>query len=503
MNFLDKLKNVLDNEHNISVTENNALGYATSGKNLLDFHFAVSSLRSADETEILNRFIKAYYDDRVLAIKWLFYARDARSGLGERRLFRIILKELAINNSEIDMHTIIQLIPEYGRYDDLLVLLDTPWQDEVIELIKAQLFKDVIAQNSDEPISLLAKWLPSINTSSENTRRQAKLIASKLNMSDKEYRLMCSSLRKALGVIEVNMSANDFESIKYESVPSKANLIYRNAFLRHEPERRGAYLKALARGETTINAQVLYPYEIVSAYTTGRRLNSLDETLEQLWNALPEIESLKNTIVVQDGSGSMTVSVGNTHCSALDVAISLAIYASQHCVGPFKNRYLTFSMNPRYIDVSAGNNLHEKLQLAMAYNEIANTDIYKVFELILTTAKKHKMSQSEIPQNILIISDMEFDGCAKNADERLFEMIRKEYTKAGYMLPRLIFWNVNGRTNTIPVKENKLGVTLVSGFSINVFKMVVSNQLDPYLCLTEILNVDRYAAFDNIIKDNS
>lgn len=498
MSFITKFKNYLDRDNNTSITENGAVGYKTTGKNLLDLNFATASLRGAGEDEIIQKFLKAYFEDRKLALIWLFYARDVRNGLGERRLFRTIIEYLSKHNPEVSFEKLIPLIPEYGRIDDLFCLMESGYETAVIAYIDIQLKEDLRDMEEEKPISLLAKWLPSVNTSSEASRTLGKKIAERLHMSQPEYRKTLSKLRKYMDVVEVKMSSGEFHSIRYESVPSRANLIYKKSFLLHDEERRKEYLNSLVKGESKINSGTLFPHEIVHSY--GTRQLGYDETLEQLWKHLPNtVKNSGNTLVVADGSGSMTVPVGTGGCSALSVANALAIYFAERNEGAFKDTYITFSRNPRIVDLSKGNSLKEKLQIAHTYNEVANTDIYKVFQLILNTAVENHMEQEQLPKNILIISDMEFDHCAENANANLFEEIKKQYHKRGYQLPRLVFWNVNSRTGTIPIKENGLGVALVSGFSIHIANMVMSNQLDPYACLIEILEDSRYEPIRKVL----
>ena len=361
-------------------------------------------------------------------------------------------------------------------------------------------------------ISLLAKWMKSENASSDETKRYAKILRDGLNLSPREYRKMLSNMRKYIDVVERKMSAKQWGEIDYEAVPSRANLIYNDAFLRNDEERRREYLGKLEKGEAKINAGVLFPHDIVHKYSRY----GTDAALEGMWKALPDtVKGCGNTIVVADGSGSMQIRVGNTDVSALEVANSLAIYFAEHSSGEFKDKYITFSERPQLVDFSKAKNLREKLNIARQYNEVANTNIEAVFDLILSTAIKNHMHQEDIPANILIISDMEFDSCATtNTVSRngwysscvrptatLFETIEQKYRAAGYKIPRLVFWNVNSRTGTIPVKENDLGVALVSGFSVNIAKMVMSGKTDPYECLLEALNVERYQPIEDAIKD--
>ena len=513
MSFMENLKSELNNE--TQLTENGAVGYRTSGKKLLDLNFSITSLRNNSKSQIVDKFVDAFYEDKMLAIKWLFYCRD-REAIGERRTFRTILKYLASDHTEV-ANAIVQLIPEYGRFDDLWCLLDTEVKDNVVTLVKKQLNEDAKNMMENKPISLLAKWLASENASSKETKRYAKILRTGLRMTQRQYRKTLSKLRAYLNVVEVKMSAKEWNGIDYSAVPSRANLVYNNAFLRNDEERRREYLAALERGDKNvkINASVLFPHDIVHRYVDGgwyRNVKAKDTTLEELWKALPDyVKGAGNTICVADGSGSMTSTVGGTNVTALDVANALAIYFAERSSGQFKDNYITFSERPQLVDFSKANTLREKIAIALKHNEVANTNIEAVFDLILKTAVSKNMTQDELPQNILILSDMEFDSCAtcssyrdgwnRRPNQTLFDTFAKKYAAHGYKLPRLVFWNICSRTGTIPVKENDLGVALVSGFSPAVVKMVLSNSTDPFECLLEQLNTERYAAVEEAVKD--
>ena len=518
MEFMSAIKSTLNNDMNVSVTENGAVGYRTTGKELLDLNFAIASLRKMSDMEIAKRFRKAFCEDNILAMKWLFYARDAREGVGERRLFRVVLEDLVKSNPEMVI-PVINLIPEYGRYDDLWCLLDNAEAAKAIyTMVDKQLVADMRNMDNNNSISLLAKWLPSSNASSEKTKKYAKQIYNALGLTEREYRKMLSAFRKYLDVVEVKMSDKNWSEIKYEAVPSRANLIYNSAFLRNDEERRREYLGKLEKGETKINASTLFPHDIVHKYMNYRYIKPKDATIEALWKALPDtVKGCGNTIVVADGSGSMTTIVDNhSDVTALEVANALAIYFAEHSSGQFKDKYITFSERPQFVDFSNCNSLHAKIQTAMSHNEVANTNIEKVFDLILTTAINGRMRQEDLPQNVLIISDMEFDSCATCGEssrggwgwysnvnrptQKLFDLIAQRFANAGYTMPKLCFWNVNSRTGAVPVKENELGVALVSGFSVNVAKMVMSGKTDPFECLLETLNSERYAPVEEALK---
>ena len=508
--FLNAMKKTANNNFNRRVTENGAIGYRTTGKQLLDINFSVSSMRNMTEQKIIDKFIKTFYEDKMLAVKWLFYVADVREGMGERRLFRICFTYLAENHKDI-AKAVLKLIPEYTRWDNLFVALDTELFKDASEIIQCQLMEDLANMREQKPISLLAKWMPSVNASSAETRQLAKLLIAEFGMTQKTYRKMLSQMRAYSNVVEVSMSAGNWEAIDYAKVPSKANLIYRNAFLKNDEQRRREYLKKLEKGEETINAGVLFPHDIVHNYYermgwSYQIKSSVDTALEEMWKALPDyVEGNGNTICVADGSGSMMTRVGNTDISCLDVANALAIYFAERCQGAFQNQYITFSEHPQLVELSKASNLREKLEIAKNYNEVANTNIEAVFDLILQTAVREKLSQKEMPKNILILSDMEFDGCAvgnsrTKLTQELFTVIAQRYASYGYQLPRLVFWNICSRTGTIPVKENAFGVALVSGFSPAIMKMVLSESTNPWDCLLEQLNAKRYDAVEEALR---
>lgn len=504
MEFMNEMKKTQD-IGTLVRTENGALGHKTTGKYLLDLNFSVSSLRNMKEVDVASKFIAAFEEDPVLAMRWLFFARDVRGGMGERRLFRVCMKALAIRNSAL-AESLVPLVPIYGRWDDLwdLMSMTDGVRNAVVSVVKQQLAKDILAAKRNDSISLLAKWMPSVNTSSDKTRGTARILAKSLDLTERQYRKILSKLRSKLNVTETMMSAKQWEDIDYESVPSQANLLYKDAFLRHDAKRRNEYLESLKKGEKKINASTLFPHDVVHKYGWGP---ALDKTVEQLWNNLPDyVQGNGSTMVVADGSGSMFCSISDTRVTAWEVAHSLAIYFAQHSKGPYRNRYITFSSCPKFVSLD-GRTLLDNIRIARNHSEIANTNIEAVFDLILDTAIRTNCKQEDIPQNILILSDMEFDTATyggrgfASPSKTLFDTIRRRWENAGYKIPRLVFWNICSRTGAIPMKENDLGVALVSGFSPSVCKMVLTNELDPYKALLETIMNPRYDAVENAVKD--
>lgn len=518
--FMSSLKQATEKlQPNVSVTENGAVGYKTTGKALLDLNFMLSSMRNMTPNEIWNKFLLAYNENPTLAMLWLFMCRDVRGGYGERRTFRIIFTRFCRENSTVAIR-LLPLLPFYGRWDDVVEVFSSAVPCEVREaafkVISDQLDKDLDNARANKPISLLAKWCPSSVTSSADTRRKAELLRSWLGLTPRQYRKTFARLRRYLDVVEQKMSANQFELIDYEKVPSRAAMNYRAAFAKHDGERYEEYLTNVKSGNAKINASVLYPYDIVHAYDIDSWSEKpIDETLEAQWNALPNtVSDGQSTLVVVDGSGSMGARIGNTHVTCHDVANSLGIYFAEKLTGPYYNQFITFSSRPQYVGFADGLSLHARLEIMNNYEECSNTDIEKVFDLILDTAKTYGLKQSDIPANILIVSDGEFDtmtyrgGWAWDEDSKtgpvdqaLFDAIRDRWEEAGYKLPRLIFWNVCSRTGTIPLTENELGVALVSGFSPNIADMVMSGDLDPYRCLVDKLLSDRYRLVLDTLKE--
>ena len=455
---------------NLIHTENGALGYETSRDALVDFFYKVGSMRNLGADAKRKAFAKCLADNDELAMRFLFFLRDARGGLGERLTFRDIIVDLPAST----IVRIIPLIPVYGRWDDLFVLLDKrdpEVDDAVFRLIRKTWDADLVALARGEHVSLLAKWMPSIRKVSPAKVRLAKRLAREcIHEDERRYRKHLSALRAALRVVERDMTLDRWSKIDYSSVPSLAGLRYREAFLRHDGARRRQYLSALAEGKTKINASVLYPYDIVGKYSHG----GVDVALEEAWKALPEPSGmLSKAIVVRDGSGSMCSYVGGS-VSALSVATSLAILAAEKLEGVFHDKFITFSDRPKLVDLSGCKNLREKINRAYEEADIANTDIEKTFKLILNAAVNHGLKQEDIP-TVIVISDMEFDAACYDTGKALFEQIADEWRQHGLELPKLVFWNVNSRSGAIPARENENGVLLVSGFSQSIFDMLSEN----------------------------
>ena len=520
--MMNEFQKEINRTNSMQYTENGATGHSTTGNILVDLNFKVPSFRRGVPTDSLFAFEDAMRNNLSYAIKWLFFLRDAREGLGEKRAFVDFFTQF-FSFDKGKTAKVISLVGEYGRWKDLFDIMKYAKDDELkgvcFNVIKNQLKSDIDNFTDGKSVSLLAKWIPSINAS-DSARPMAIELRNYLGLSNKEYRKMLSKLRAYIGIVENKTCANRWDEIDYEAVPSKANLRYKDAFLKHDGDRRQAFLDAVldttSENKPKINASVLYPHEIWSKYINrccrwvDYRGIQLDNSLEALWKNLKETPDCGNTMVVCDGSGSMESPIGGSSVQAIDVSRSLSVYFAERCKGEFKNKFIEFSSHPQFIDISGCNTLLDKIKHIAKYDDCSNTDIEKVFMLILNTAKKYGMKQSDLPERILIISDMEFDGATtinrwsgnfQSQMNTLFDNIIREYRIAGYKMPRLVFWNVNSRTNTIPVTENENGVTLVSGFSVNIVRMVMSSKTDPWEVLKETLDNERYSLIDKALSD--
>lgn len=486
----------LKQEANQTATENGAVTNITTESDCLDLFATIGALRRESDEEIEARFIRAFAENKDIAMKLLFFARDVRGGLGERKVFRVIMRWLA-NNEPNTVHKNLVHIAEYGRYDDLLSLMGTPCEKAMLKVLHEQFNADMDALAQGQEISLLGKWLPSINASNTTTVAHAKRIAKYFGMNDASYRKALVALRARIRIIENNLREKDY-TFDYSKQPSKAMYKYRKAFMRNDAERYDLFIHKVMAGEETLHAGTLAPYELVEPYLSfsysGKSFmrilsNQEKNALNATWASLPEYSTDENAIAVIDTSGSM-------YCSgkplAASVALSLGIYFAEHNTGHFKNHFIEFSARPQLIEIK-GDTFADKLRYIASFNEIANTNLEAVFDLILRSAVNNNVPASELPAKLIIISDMEFDGCVENAEKTNFENAKTKFEAKGYKLPDIVFWNVASRNRQQPVKMNDQGVALVSGCTPRLFSMIASGTMNPYVFMMEVVESERYA----------
>ena len=489
------------------LTENGAFAYESTAQGaLLDLFSQIGALRPRTEDEIARKFAAAFKEDKLLATKMMFYAGDIRQGgLGERRTFRICLRWMAENHPAIVVKNI-HLIPYFNRFDTLFVLVGTECESLVWELIAETLTKDVKAMKASRngkhvPASLLAKWMPSENTSSAKTRALAAKAIKALRLTPRKYRQMLSALRKHINVTERLMSAGEWGCIDYAKVPSYAMHNYGSAFAKHDHERFDAYLKSVSKGETKINASVLYPYDLVEKYLDRYRYNSTrfgdiyvarngDAVVEAQWKALPNyLTKPVNAVVMADVSGSMAM--GSLRPMA--TSIGLATYFAQHNTGAYRNMYLTFTDNPHFINIPEGASLLECVKRVASAGVGYSTNLERAFRAVLDLAVGNGVADKDMPKTIVVISDMEIDKYMRPGRHWDFlTKMRALYAAHGYKLPKIVMWNVNARKDTVLSQDEQ--TIFISGQSASSFKALCQNLdgVTAYELMLQVLNGAAY-----------
>ena len=484
----------MTNASNVAYTEKGAITNKSTLSSVLDWFGQGGALRQRTPQDTINLFTRAYAEDRLLAMKILFYFRDVREGQGERNTFRILMNYLGQHYADVALKNL-ENVPFYGRFDDLYCLVGTSLEDEVFALFAKQLKEDLRNMKKGEPVSLLAKWLKSENTSAKESVRLARKTREALELTPKRYRKILSALRNYINVLETKMCAGKWSEINFEAVPSKASLNYRKAFGRHDQTRYAAYLESVKKGEKKMNATAVFPYEIFRSLVKNPQgygpTPSAQEILQAdlQWKSMPNWMGKKEHkgIVIADCSGSMFSGVPN-----IFVAVSLAIYFAERNVGPFKDLWMNFSESPSFQRLM-GSNLYEKYQNMDKHNWGGTTNLQSAFDMILTTARQNKVSQKDMPQVLYIVSDMEFDVAGGRNDRTNFQVMKDKYEQAGYQIPRVVWWNVDGRNENFPIRVDDTGTCIVSGCSPSILKSLLSAEaFDPLSIVYETVNTPRY-----------
>lgn len=497
---MNTLLNAMKQMDNITCTENGGVTYKSTMNGLMDLFAMGGAYRKRSDADVILLFDKAFQEDETYALKCLFYLRDVRGGQGERRFFRVVIKWLANKHTDAMRRNLIY-VPEFGRWDDLYAFIGTPLENEAFDIMYHQLANDVECKTP----SLLAKWLKSENTSSADSRRLAALTRKHFNMTPRQYRKTLSVLRQRIKVLERLMSENRWDEIEFDKIPSKAGLIYRNAFARHdlmrEKENKQTYAEFAKSSETKVNAKTLNPCEVVHEAVKVAH-SPLEDTnrlmVNKYWDNLEDYfhNAVFNGVAVVDTSASMTGGWDrrDSQINPIDVAISLGVYCAEKCNknSPWYSHYITFSRKARLIPVE-GVDFVDKCKRIYSKYLCENTNIRSVFDLLLSLAIQNNVKQEDMPENVVVISDMEFDYCSDIGRDYMSEMekIARIWAQHGYKLPKLVFWNVEARQDNIPMRDNGR-VTFVSGYSPVLFEQIMTGKTGLDLVLDK-LNSERYA----------
>lgn len=488
------LNGLVDN-NNFIETENGAIAHKTTKSDVFDMFAFGGAYRGRTDEDCILLFKNALAENEELALKCLFYLRDVRGGQGERRFFRVCYNWLCKTKPDVARRNLIY-VPEYGRWDDLIyIAADTDMQEGVFDLIRKQLFLDAECNTP----SLLAKWLPSENTSSKTTKAMAHKLREYLKLSHKDYRKLLSMLRKRINVLERLISANEWDKIEFDKIPSKAGMKYKNAFARRDliAKKYEAFAKS---ADTKVNAKTLYPYDIAHDifekfgwYGDNENKDVDRAMLQKYWDNLPNYygDNQENGIAMVDVSGSM--------CGRpLEAAVSLGAYIAEKAHGPFANHFLTFSGRPDLVRFE-GVDIVDKFIRARKADWEMNTDIKAAFNMLLDVAKKESTKPEDMPQRLYIFSDMEFDGAfvgdydgwgryrhTNDSMNTLLEDIAKEWAAAGYELPSVVFWNLDARQNNIPMLSGRF--SYVSGLSPVMIEQILSGKDGYDLMLAKLMS---------------
>lgn len=454
---------------NIPKTKNGMVTNTTSLNECVNLFFTIGAMRGKEKSKIVSIFKDAFNEDPRTAMRILFWSRDIREGAGERQIFKDVIHFLSKNHPEV-VKVNLDLIPEYGRWDDLHVLFGTELEGQCVSLIVKGL-KDANA--------LTAKWTPRKGIVFNKVRKELRLIP-------KELRKLLVSLSKT---VEQKMCSDDWSNIEYSKIPSLAMSRYMKAFGKNDYNRFTEYIESLKKGETKVNVGAIYPYDVIKSLKFGN-----GSLANEQWKSLPDWVSGSKEYVLPmvDVSGSMNCSVGgNKNLLCLDVAVSLGMYISERNEGPFKDMFMTFSTHPK-IEKLLGN-LSERYEQLNDADWNMSTDLERAFKTILEQAVKFNVPKDQMPTMMLILSDMEFDSASEwNLSSQ--KMIDKLYEENGYNTPKIVYWNLNSDGGNFPVTQNEIGVSLVSGFSPSIMKTLLSDfdEFTPYNIMDKAINCDRY-----------
>lgn len=493
--------NGLKKANNFTLTENQGLAHKSTGSALYDLFALGGAYRSRSDEDCILLFRNAYAENPEYALKCLFYQRDIREGQGERRFFRVCLRDLANTDVEAARRNL-QYIAEYGRWDDFYTFVGTPLEVEMFRFLKEQLALDVQCKTP----SLLAKWLKSENTSSQESRKLANKTRIAFGMTHKQYRKTLSILRERINLLEKLMSANRWEDIEFDKIPSKAGLIYRNAFARRDVIK--AKYEAFANSkETKVNTKTLFPYELVgkvaNTYNYWTPMSDTERAMfNKYWENLDDYihGANLNALAVVDTSASMR---GYGAMAPINVAISLGMICATRCTGPFAGHYISFSSRPQLIKVE-GIDFVDQVKRIYETNLCENTNLEATFDMLLNVAINSKCSQEDLPSSIVVISDMEIDNAQNGHNgwwydkptpkaipiKTMMENMRDKWAAAGYTLPNLVYWNVAARHDVI--LDDGPNVTYVSGASPVLFEQIIKNKSGEEM-MYDKLNSERYS----------
>lgn len=479
---------------NITETANGACSYKNTDSSRVNLFY--KSCRGVSKEELVLLLEKSWEEDVLDTLKLIAYTRDIRGGKGERNIFREMLVWLASVHPEELKLNIDCFIKEYGRYDDIFVLCKVKEMEDFcinfcVEQFKADLMN---IDTENKSVSLLAKWFPSENKKLDKEYKIYKRICKKLCLTPKQFRTnYLVPLRRKIDILETKMCEKKWENIEFSKVCGSAMKIHSRptkAFERNVPEKFEEYKTKLTSGTTSVNGKTLFPHEIVKEYLNARHMDViLEKQWEEIIKGTTDSDSntgMKDCLVLSDVSSSMSG-------TPMIVSIAMGILISSKSSEKWRDLVLTFESNPHFHNVK-GDTLFEKVKCLQKAPWGGSTDFCKALDLILTVGLNKRLSQSEMPKKLIVISDMQFNEADKKYMTN-YQYIQKRYQESGYILPTIVFWNVNGQFNDIPVdSSNQQGVSLISGFSASLIKSISNGEIPtPFTTMRAAIDVERYS----------
>ena len=492
-----------------TLTANAAPAFSTTGNSVLNFFATVGSMRGADHQKYIDLFEPAWRENPGLALKALFWSRDCTSGFGagEREPMRAILPWLAERGGSDGKMAVLKnlyLLSKYGYWKDIILLLDGPLRDRALQIISIQFKSDLADARRGDSVSLLGKYLPSESSKSAEVRARFRLIRDHLGISSKLYRKQVALLRKAAPTVEQALSQGFIEDWDYSRTPSKAAMRYRRAFANRDGARYAEFVGKVESGEEKMNTRGLQPHEFVKI-SRYHQVDAVDAALQAQWTQLVRDtkqwlqESECSILPIGDASGSMYSPGGYGYLDARDskilpiqVSAALTVLLAQaNPVDAFKGLAISFDSRPSFLDLGSLG-LNAALREFVKHSGLS-TDLNRTFRELLDRARRASLTNEEMPDVVLIISDMEFNNPSVRGNKTPFERIRADYAAAGFSMPKVVFWKVDAKRPQHPVTMFDGMVALVSGFSADVLRGIITGDLsmfDPYSRMTAVL--ERY-----------
>lgn len=501
MTFLQGLKQ----ENNKTQGWNGANGFKSTMDANLDLYTRAGTMRFSDSRSIVELFHDALVEDKELAMKNLFFIRDVRGGMGERKVFDDVIEHLVKNDNNL-FKQVVHLIPEYGSYGDLRKIVGNPnlSSEEVKEATKLMISRlkvDVLKLNvGEKDISLCAKWMPTVGSKNPVHKLAISRLLKEADLTEKSYRKVVSALRAELNLVETKLTKKQTDEIDYSQVPSQAFKKYTGAFFRNDEERFEEFLNKANEGEVKVNASTIHANQLVAKYMYSR---GVDKAIEAQWKNLPELDNkAPNVLSMVDVSGSMTG-------TPMEVAVALGVYLSEQTEGAFKDNFLTFSQRPELVSLENETTLHDKVQKTMRSDWGMNTNLEAAFDMILNTAVRYNLPQEDLPEILFVLSDMQMDGdfFGRAADITFLEGMKQKFESHGYKIPHITWWNIsNSSSGALPVTKFEKNVSTLSGFSQSLFNTILNLDMDalenytPASVMLETLNGERYSAVSDALK---